>query len=305
MHFAAWLVGGRLGARSARLLPEQRRRVAGAARRDGRRRRRAAGVFVDVRGLRRARDGADRRDAREAPDQRLRRDQAGGRARAGARRARARPALDRAALLQRRGRASRRHDRRGPRARDSPHSARHRGGDRRARRCRCSARTIRRPTAPACATTFTCAIWRTRTCCALRALAARRRLRRLQCGHRAAAFGEAGHRHGEPRGRLAGALDAGAAPAGRSGGAVRRERSPAARAGLAAHATRDLETIVRHAWQWHETRIRTGYRSRRCNRPDGPAPPPAALRGPAPHAHRRRDAGDAGVRRRARRRRRG
>ena len=51
----------------------------------------------------------------DAADQRLRRDEAGDRAGAGARRARARPALDRAALFQRRRRPSRRDDRRGSR----------------------------------------------------------------------------------------------------------------------------------------------------------------------------------------------
>ena len=51
------------------------------------------------------------------------------------------------------------HDRRDP-----PDSARDPAPRPAARRCRCSARTIRRRTAPACATTFTCATSPTRTC---------------------------------------------------------------------------------------------------------------------------------------------
>ena len=57
-----------------------------------------------------------------APDQRLRRDQAGDRARAAALRARLRDPLDRAALLQRRRRRSGRRARRGSRAGDPRHS---------------------------------------------------------------------------------------------------------------------------------------------------------------------------------------
>ena len=121
-------------------------------------------VLVDLRDLRRADRDADRRNASAAADQQLRRDQAGGRAGAAALRARARPALGGAALFQRRGRRSGRRDRRGSLAGDSPDSARDRGGDRRAVACRCSATTIRRPTAPACATTSTCPTWPTRTC---------------------------------------------------------------------------------------------------------------------------------------------
>ena len=52
----------------------------------GGRRREAAGFLVDLRGVRRTLIGADRGNAREASDQRLRRDQAGGRAGAGAHR---------------------------------------------------------------------------------------------------------------------------------------------------------------------------------------------------------------------------
>ena len=296
MHFAAWLVGGGLGARSrwattrttssGSLSLLDAMVDAGVA---------AARLLVHLRGLRRAGDGADRRDARDAADQRLRRDQAGGRACAAAPRARARPALDRAALFQRRRRASRRHDRRGSRPRDPPHSARDRGGDRRACRCRCSARTIRRRTAPACATTSTSAIWRTRTCCALRALAA------------GGASGSFNVGTGQPHSvkqvidtvsRVVGA-PVRWAPAPRRAGRSRRSCTPRAialqqRAGLAAATSRDLDTIVRHAWRGTR-RIREGYRTP-LRRPDGPALPPAALRRPAPGAHRRRDAGDARLR---------
>ena len=97
------------------------------------------------------------------PDQRVRRDQARDRARASAPGTGARSSLDRAALLQRRRRPSGRDDRRGSRP---ARSTSFRGRSRRPPvdgRCRCSARTIRRRTAPACATTFTCATWPTRT----------------------------------------------------------------------------------------------------------------------------------------------
>ena len=97
--------------------------------------------------------------------------------------------VDRAALLQRRRRASGRHDRRGSRRRDPPDPAGDPRRDRRARRCRCSARTTRRPTAPACATTFTCATWPTRTCARSTALERGGAVRRLQRRHRHAAFG--------------------------------------------------------------------------------------------------------------------
>ncbi len=67
-----------------------------------------------------------------------------------------------------------------------------------------------------------------------------------------------------------------------------------------------LRQIVQHAWEWHQTHPQ-GYRRRRQRRrrrdrlalrPDGHVSPPASLRGSAPHADRRRDAGDAGVWRR-------
>ena len=119
MHFAAWLSVSRLGARSARLLREQRRRLAGAARGDGRRRREAAGLFVDLRGLRRAGRRADRERSPTRPINAYGETKLAVERRVGAPRARARPALDRAALFQRRRRASGRHDRRGSRSRRS------------------------------------------------------------------------------------------------------------------------------------------------------------------------------------------
>ena len=120
-------------------------------------------VLVDLRHLRRADRDADRRNASAASDQQLRRDEAGGRARAAALRARVRHPLGRAPLFQRRRRRSGRRDRRGSLAGNSPDSARDRGGDRRGPACRCSATTTRRRTARACATTSTSPIWPTRT----------------------------------------------------------------------------------------------------------------------------------------------
>ena len=58
---------------SRALLPHERRRDAEPARGDGRRRRPAPGVLLDLRGLRAARRGPDRRDGRAAARQRLRR----------------------------------------------------------------------------------------------------------------------------------------------------------------------------------------------------------------------------------------
>ena len=158
-------------------------------------------------------------------------------------------------------------------------------------------RTIRRRTAPACATTFTCATWPMRTCW---------RCDALDRGAPSGAFNAGtGQPHsvkqviddGQPRGRLASALDAGAAPSRRSGDALCRERSAAARAGLAAADTPISDAIVQRRLALAPDPIRTGI-GHSAIAPDGPVPPPAALRGPAPHAHRRRDAGDAGVRRR-------
>ena len=153
----------RIGPRSGRLLPQQRRRHAGVLEAMADAGRAAHFVFSSTCAVygEPVETPIDETHP-TAPDQRLRRDEAGGRARAAALRARLRHALGRAALLQRRRRRSGRRARRGSRAGDPPHSARDRGGDRRAR-SRCSARTIRRPTAPACATTSTSATWPTRT----------------------------------------------------------------------------------------------------------------------------------------------
>ena len=90
------------------------------------------------------------------------------------------------------------------------------------RRCRCSARIIRRPTAPACATIFTCATWPTRTCCALaRSRAAR--LGGVQRRHRHAAFGARGHRR---RSRAWSGQPVRWEPRARGGPAIRRRSMP-------------------------------------------------------------------------------
>ena len=89
MHFAARLLGRRVGARAARRTTATN--VDGHAQRargDGRGRRAALRVLVHLRDVRRAADDADRRDASAAADQRVRRDEARGRAGAAALRAR-------------------------------------------------------------------------------------------------------------------------------------------------------------------------------------------------------------------------
>ena len=132
MHFAAWLLGRRVGARAGRATTQQRRRRARRARGDG-----APSGAGASSSRRPARPTASRsetpidEDASAAADQHLRRDQAGGRAGAAALRARLRHPLGGAALLQRRRRRSGRRARRGSRARDPPDPARHRRGARR------------------------------------------------------------------------------------------------------------------------------------------------------------------------------
>ena len=132
MHFAARLLGRRVGARAARLLRDQRRRHAGRARRDGRgRRARSSSSRPPARRSASRGDDADRRrrirSGRSTPTARP-----SSRSSARCRTSSApRHALGRAALLQRRRRRSGRADRRGPRSGGAPDSARHR---RRARR---------------------------------------------------------------------------------------------------------------------------------------------------------------------------
>ncbi len=128
MHFAAWLSVGDSVKDPAGYYRNNVGGHAVGARRDGDDRRPPPRVLVDVRRLRHAGHDADPRGPAEAPDQRLRRDQAGHRARAAALRDGVRPAQHRPALLQRRGRRPRRRARRGSRARDSRHPARARRG---------------------------------------------------------------------------------------------------------------------------------------------------------------------------------
>ena len=77
MHFAAWLSVGDSVKDPIGLLPQQRVGGAVGRRSDGDGRRQAPRLLVDVRDLRHAGNDADPRGSAEAPDQRLRRDEAG------------------------------------------------------------------------------------------------------------------------------------------------------------------------------------------------------------------------------------
>ena len=144
-----------------------------------------------------------------------------------------RPQVDRAALFQRRRRASRRLDRRGSRRRDSPHSA---GDSRRQRRH--AAEGVRRGLSDAGrhlpARLHPRLRSGRRAHPRARGARARRAVGRLQRRHRHAALGEGGDRHGQPGRRAAGGLGTCAAPAGRSCGTLCSQRPRAARTGLAA-----------------------------------------------------------------------
>ena len=222
----------------------------------------AARVLVHLRRLRRAGDGADRRDRSTTRpinaygETKL----AVERALAHVERA-ARPALDRAALLQRGRRASRRHASARitiPEIHLIPRAIQAATGRR-------AAAGVRRGLSDA--GRHLSARLHSRLRSGRRARAgARRRSKRgaasggLQRRHRTAAFGAPGDRHGQPRRRGAGALDVGAAAARRPGRALRGERSPAARAGLAAaHTSISTHRPARLAVA--SDRTRAGYRT--------------------------------------------
>ena len=104
---------------------------------------------------------ADFRGPSATANQPVRLHQAGDRAGAGRLLAGLRPRLCRAAVFQRIRCGGRRHDRRGPRSGNAPHSARVAGGAwGSASLSKSTAPTTRRPTAPAFAITFMSTIWR-------------------------------------------------------------------------------------------------------------------------------------------------
>ena len=159
---------GRVGERPAQVLPQQRRRHAQPAGRDARRGRTRHRVLVDVRHLRRAGAGADRRAitrrARSTPTARP-----SSRSSARCTGTSAPTALRFAALryfnaagADPDGEIGEDHD-----PGDAPHPARHRGGAGRTSPSRSSAPTMRRPTERRSATTSTSKIWPTRTSRAL------------------------------------------------------------------------------------------------------------------------------------------
>ena len=182
-----------------------------------------------------------------------------------------------------------------------PRSTSFRGRSRRppvATRCRCSGRIIRRRTGPVCATIFTCATWRTRTC--------------WRCGRSSAgaASGAYNAGTGQPH-SVKQVIDTVSRVVGAPvqwTPAPRRPGDPAAlyaasdrlqrELGLAA-AIRRARTDRAARVAMAPGRIRTAIAAalRAHSRPDGSIPPAASLRGSSPHADRRRDAGDAGVRR--------
>ena len=114
-----------------------------------------------------------------------------------------------------------------------------------------SAPTTRRPTAPPSATTSTSRIWPTRICArstgSARARRARRSISAPASGHSVREVVDTVSRVGWP----AGSRRRVTAPSRRSGGA---RRSPGRAREVLGWTCRysDLETIVRHAWAWHE-----------------------------------------------------
>ena len=182
--------GRRVGAQAGRVLPEQRRRHAGVLEAMARRGRDALHLLVDLRGLRRAGIGADRRDAsdssRSTPTARR-----SWRSSARCRTSSAPTACSWIALRYFNAAGA---DPDGELGED--HAAeihliplRHSSRPRRRRRCRCSARTIRRRTAPACATTSTSCDLADAHVRALEALERGGAVGRLQRRHRHAALG--------------------------------------------------------------------------------------------------------------------
>ena len=254
MHFAAWLDGRRVGAPTRSGTTENN--VAGTlarARGDGATPACSSFVFSSTCAIYGEPSTVPIDEThRHAADQRLRRDQAGDRARAAALRARLRHPLDRAALLQRRRRRSGRHrSARTTRPRSTssrarstpPRAAEPLQGVRRglsdARRHLPARLHPRRAT------------WPTRTCARSTRSSAAAPSARLQRRHRHAAFGAAGDRRGRARGRRAGA-------AGRS--APRRPGDPAVLyASSDAHRARPrLDAAVRRPRRHRAARVAAG-----------------------------------------------
>ena len=240
----------------------------------------AVRLLVDLRHLRRADRDADRRNASAAADQQLRRDEAGGRARAAAFRARVRAC---AAVALRyfnaAGRRSRRRDRRGslagdpliPRAIEAATGGRGLqvfGDDYPTPDGTCLRDYIH-------VTDLADAHVR-----ALEAMVGDRTVGRLQPRHRPSAFGARGDRHGRARHRPHGAVDAGAAPRpairrccmpapqqGQTSCTGRRSWPPetiAHRVGLASHASariRPAAAARAHRGQLRRCRVATATRT--------------------------------------------
>ncbi len=258
LHFAARLLGRRVDARPDRLLSRERRRHADPARGDGGRRRAAPRVLVHRRDVRRTARDPHRRGSPAASGQPVRGNQAGGRARAAACRARDGDPVRHVPVLQRRRRRPGRPPRRGPRSRGAPDPARDRGRARRGaadgvrRRLRHAGRHLRARLRA-----------RLRPGGRARRRAGRprigRRLGRLQPRQRAGHVGARGHRGRRPRGGPDRAASDRAA-AGRRSGAAGRGRTrgrgaiSAGRRGCGA-----LDAIVDTAWRWHDRHPR-GYK---------------------------------------------
>ena len=215
----------------------------------------AVRVLVDLRRLRRAGRDAAARDASDGPDQRLRPDEAGDRARAAALRARLRDPLDPPALLQRRRRRSGRRAGRGSRPGDPRHPARASRRLPAARRSTIFGEDYPTPDGTCLRDYIHVTDLADAHVRALRAARAGRRVGHLQRRHRAAFVGarrDCRRRAGDGR------------PVPRRS-APRRPGDPAVLYASAARIRADLgwvpqrpalDTIVGDAWRWHSTHPR-------------------------------------------------
>ena len=237
MHFAAWLD---VGDSVADPLGYYQNNVVGSLavlERDGGRGRQALRLLVDLRGLRRAGAVPIDETLEHAADQRLRRDQAGGRAGAAAPRAGPRPrwiALRyfNAAGAHPDGTIGEDH---APEIHLIPRAIQAATGGPAAEGVRRGLSDARRHLP---ARLYPRVRPGRRARAARWARCERRRASAvLQRRHRHAAFGARGHRRGRAGGGAAGALGAGAAASGRPGGAVCRERSAPARRSAGGRAT--------------------------------------------------------------------
>ena len=156
--------------------------------------------------------------------------------------------------------------------------------DRRPAARRCSATTIRRRTAPACATTFTSPIWPTRTSARSRRSSAARASGAYNLGTGTPHSVKAGDRRGRAVVGRAGA---------RGQPAPRRPGDPAVLYAASDRAQRELgwsaairrpRVIVRHAWHWHSDPSARVCSDAVAPIADGRFPAPAPLRDPAPRA---------------------